>query len=148
MVPRVPKWRQQACQMTGLGTKSEHVRLQKDSYGYKKYNISAEQIRKQLPGNKHPKRPVFLSSPLPVLHVLPVKVSRQANQQASQKTRQPASRPASCKPASQQASKPASPQLSKGAGGRGEALRYPSPSYSIFPNVHKYKKSTFHKVSR
>ena len=34
--PQGAKWRHQACQMTGLGTKSEHVRLQKDNHGYKK----------------------------------------------------------------------------------------------------------------
>ena len=88
----------------------------------------SKKFRKQLPGNKHPKRQLFWSSPLPVLHVLPIKVSRQANQQASQKASQPASRPASCKPASQQ---PASPQLSKGAGGRGEALRSAAPRSEV-----------------
>ena len=43
---------------------------------------------------------------------------------AGKPTSKPARKPASCKPASQQ---PASPQLSKGAGGRGEALRFAAP---------------------
>ena len=49
--------------------------------------------------------------------------SKSAGKPTSKPVRKPDSQPADQQVASQQASKPASPQLSKGAGGRGEALR-------------------------
>jgi len=49
--------------------------------------------------------------------------SKSAGKPTSKPVRKPGSQQADQQVASQQASKPASPQLSKGAGGRGEALR-------------------------
>ena len=116
--PRVPKWRHQACQMTGLGTKSDHIPLQKTVMGIKSNTFQQRNLENNYLETHIQKDNLFGPAPCQSCWSCLAK-------SASKPTSKPESQPASKPTSKLQVSKPATskPAAVKGGRRQGRSLK-------------------------